>query len=321
MEARTKVFISYSHHDRKLLDRLQVHLAPLERDGVVDRWDDTQIRAGERWKEAIQSALASAQVAVLLVSADFLASDFIVSDELPTLLEAETQHGLVVIPVIVNHCRFTRTKTLSRFQALNPPDRPVLGMSEVERESLWVKLTEEIETVRQRAEAARLQQAQSDRDLTSGREGSPASAHSPGAIPTSPVSDPVLDIFDPERSLSIPLEVRIETADALEQAGDPRLDLWVSVPAGRFLMGAQKADPSAPNHDPEAADNEAPVHEVRLGAYQIGRYPVTVRDFKRFVEADGYKDGRWWQAGGFGQRETPEGWENQLSHPNRPVVG
>jgi formylglycine-generating enzyme required for sulfatase activity len=86
-------------------------------------------------------------------------------------------------------------------------------------------------------------------------------------------------------------------------------------------MGAQKADPSAPNHDPEASDDEAPVHEVRLGAYQIGRYPVTVRDFKRFVEADGYKVVGWWQAGGFGQRKLPEGWENQLSHPNRPVVG
>ncbi len=74
---RTKVFISYSHRDKEWLDRLQVHLKPLERAGIIDRWDDPRIKAGERWKVKIREALATAKVVVVLLSGDFLASDFI----------------------------------------------------------------------------------------------------------------------------------------------------------------------------------------------------------------------------------------------------
>ena len=113
---RTKVFISYSHEDKLTLERLQVHLKPLEREGLVDRWDDTRIRTGQRWKEEIEKALASAKVAVLIISADFLASDFIHSDELPRLLAAEEEEGLVVMPVILSPSRFSRTPSLSNFR-------------------------------------------------------------------------------------------------------------------------------------------------------------------------------------------------------------
>jgi len=117
--------------------------------------------------------------------------------------------------------------------------------------------------------------------------------------------------------------VRLEAAEALGQAGDPRLreDNWVTIPAGSFLMGAQKKNRSEPNYDPEAQERESPVHEVELKAYQLGRYPVTVEDYQRFMEDDGYQNERWWKAGGFGQRSEPGRWEEQSEHPNRPVVG
>ncbi len=136
------------------------------------------------------------------------------------------------------------------------------------------------------------------------------------------VLDSVLGIFDPEKSCRVSLQERLEAAEALGQAGDPRLreDSWLSIPAGTFRMGAQKTDPSQSNYDPEAHVDESPVHEVDLGAFQIGRYPVTVEEFRRFIEDDGYQNRRWWKRGGFGKHQRPQEWEEQLLHPNRPVV-
>jgi hypothetical protein len=140
-----QVFISYSRTDREWLERLQVFLKPLERQGAVERWDDTRLRTGERWHDEIKKALASAQVAVLLVSADFLASDFIVNEELPPFLAAEQARGLVVMPVILKPCRFAKTPSIAQFQAVNPGLKPLLEMTEAEREALWNRLTDDIE--------------------------------------------------------------------------------------------------------------------------------------------------------------------------------
>ena len=94
------VFVSYSHKDARHLARLQVHLTDLVRRGLVDLWSDTKIVPGTNWREEIKRALESATIGVLLVSADFLASQFIAEDELPPLLKAARTRGTVILPVI-----------------------------------------------------------------------------------------------------------------------------------------------------------------------------------------------------------------------------
>jgi TIR domain len=95
---RTKIFISYSHKDAKHLDRLLVHLAEFERQGIVDPWSDKKITPGASWRDEIRLAIETAKVAVLLISADFLASPFIAEDELPLLLAVAQTKGTVIIP-------------------------------------------------------------------------------------------------------------------------------------------------------------------------------------------------------------------------------
>ena len=144
---RTKVFISYSHADKEWLDRLKRHLKPLVREGNLDCWDDTHIRPGDDWKQEIQNALDTAQVAVLLISADFFASDFIDETELPPLLAAAKAKGVRILPVILSASRFARNPDLARFQAVNPPDRPLDKMPPAEQEEVLDRLAQTIESI------------------------------------------------------------------------------------------------------------------------------------------------------------------------------
>jgi hypothetical protein len=74
---RDSVFISYSHKDKRWLEKVQTHLKPFARNKSINFWDDTKLRPGSKWKTEIQAELSAAKVAVLLVTADFLDSNFI----------------------------------------------------------------------------------------------------------------------------------------------------------------------------------------------------------------------------------------------------
>jgi hypothetical protein len=140
-----RLFISYSHRDREVLDRLMVHLRPLEREGLVDAWNDTRIDAGARWKEEVEKALDHARAAILLVSADFLASDFIVDNELPPLLQNAERKGTKIIPVIIKPCRYMRDEALRHLQAINDPSHPLMSLSEVDQEHLLDSIAAAVE--------------------------------------------------------------------------------------------------------------------------------------------------------------------------------
>ena len=71
-----KLFYSYSHKDEALRDQLETHLKLLQRQKVIDTWHDRQIGAGEEWQRAIDKNMEAADIILLLISADFLASDY-----------------------------------------------------------------------------------------------------------------------------------------------------------------------------------------------------------------------------------------------------
>ena len=139
------VFVSYCHADAAWLDRVRIHLRPLVRQTGLDLWDDSRISPGQAWHEEISKALARARVAILLVSADFLASDFVVNNELPPLLHQAARGGLLIVPLIVSHCLFREHEELARYQCVNSPDRPLSDMSSGDAEATLVALGRSID--------------------------------------------------------------------------------------------------------------------------------------------------------------------------------
>ena len=148
--ARDKLFISFSHKDQALFDQVMVNLKPWKRQGRLI-WTDANIEADSDWHQSIQTALAESAVAMLLVSPDFLNSDYIADSELPVLLKAREQDeislGILYLrPSLVDSVAFpitldsgeVRTVKLTKYQGLNQPDRPVAGLSDPERDQVLV---------------------------------------------------------------------------------------------------------------------------------------------------------------------------------------
>jgi hypothetical protein len=116
----------------------------------------------------------------------------------------------------------------------------------------------------------------------------------------------VLAIFERRIGAEVPLAARIEAADALPESGDPRLDRWVTIPGGTFPVGAQSRKPEEPGYDAEAFGDEAPVHEVELTEFRIGRYPVTVGEYRAFVDEGGYREAAGGPRAAWGTRWSPK---------------
>jgi hypothetical protein len=138
---RKGVFISYSHRDKKWLDKLRIVLKPVLSGEMI--WDDSRIRAGALWADEIEAAIASARVAVLLVTPYFLASDFIVSEELPRIIERQTKEGLTIVWLAVEPAMYSHT-VLAKFQAANDPNCPLSTLKKSDQDKELARIAERI---------------------------------------------------------------------------------------------------------------------------------------------------------------------------------
>jgi hypothetical protein len=115
----------------------------------------------------------------------------------------------------------------------------------------------------------------------------------PDAARYQALMDATLGVFERHSVQRVEFSVRL-AAETLGQAGDPRLsrENWIRIEGGKS----------------------------GLKSFEIAKYPVTVQEFARFVDAGGYRDEQWWSAGGFGKVAQPFNWEGQVEHSNRPVT-
>src|SRR5450755_865456 len=131
------VFISYAHKDEALLQQLHTHLSSLTRPGSIVTWYDRQIGAGSDWAGEIDAHLEQASIILLLVSADFLASDYCYKNEMKRALERHDAGQARVLPIIVRPVDW-KDMPFARLQALPTDARPITTWRN--RDQAWVNV-------------------------------------------------------------------------------------------------------------------------------------------------------------------------------------
>jgi hypothetical protein len=121
----TDIFIAYSHEDLGFKNELKKFLRPMLREERISVWDDFDIEAGQDWDAKIKERLYGADIILLLVSSDSLASDYFYGKEVKVSLERHAKGEAVVVPIILRHCDWENTP-LGGLEALPEKGRPVV---------------------------------------------------------------------------------------------------------------------------------------------------------------------------------------------------
>ncbi len=139
------IFISHSHQDAKWAQRLRVHLKPLERTLGIASLSEAQYNLIKSWPEALLESIRTSQVAIILVSAYYLASDYHMEQEMPAILQAAEGQELRVVTLIISSSFWTRLRRFSKIPSFNSPDTPLSEMTESQQDTIFAQLVQLIE--------------------------------------------------------------------------------------------------------------------------------------------------------------------------------
>jgi hypothetical protein len=141
-----EVFFSYSHQDQDLRDQLETHLSLLKNQGIISSWHDRKIIAGTEWAREIDAHLNTAQIILLLISADFLASSYCYDIEVKRAMERHSAGQARVIPIILRHCEWHSTP-FGKLQALPTDGKPVDSRNWYNKDEAFHNVTQGIRKV------------------------------------------------------------------------------------------------------------------------------------------------------------------------------
>lgn len=142
--AALRVFYSYSHKDEELRDELATQLTLFQRQGLIEAWHDRRITAGTEWKGKIHGSLERADIVLLLVSADFIASDYCYDVEMKRAMERHADGSARVIPIIIRDCKW-QSAPFGRLQALPTNGKAVRTWTD--RDTAWRNVADGIDGV------------------------------------------------------------------------------------------------------------------------------------------------------------------------------
>jgi formylglycine-generating enzyme required for sulfatase activity len=269
---RSEVFISYCRKDREWLEKLKVHLKVFQREKSIQIWDDTKIKGGAKWRDEIKRALSVAKVAVLLVTPDFLASDFIVNNELPPLLQAAEKEGIKILWIAVRPSLFDET-VIGEFQAINDPASPLssLSLSEIDKE--LVRISKEIYNT----------------------------IHIAAPSPKPELEKPV--VKEPKKAAEPKLagdEAFVEAKDVVTRSERGKIATphngnrlviggleFLRIPKGKFVMGSK-------DDNEMAEDGEKPQHTIDINYdYWMAKFILTNEQYAQYLGREKYTISDW----------------------------
>ncbi len=198
------VFISYSHQDEAEKTNLVTHLDVLKKAGLIELWLNDRIEGGADWEAEIKQAIVRANVAVLLISANFLTSDFILGAEVAAFLQRRESEGLTVFPVIAKACAWEACDWLAKMNVRPKNGRPIWNGPNSQIDEDLSKITREIKAIVKKAD------------------------HAP-ALPKTPVDYPRQTKIG---QISKPPDLEIETPHGTMRPGSP---FYVELTATFFL--------------------------------------------------------------------------------------
>ncbi|MEM6454189.1 MAG: SUMF1/EgtB/PvdO family nonheme iron enzyme [Acidobacteriota bacterium] len=224
-----RIFISYSHKDTTHREQLETHLAPLRRRHDLIAWSDQRIEPGERWDRAIAENLDAAHIILLLISADFLASEYCYDKEMQRALAREAAGKAIVLPIIVRPC-YWEDSEFAALQALPDKGQPIVTWAHADEAYTRV--------VRGIGRAIQRHRAQT-----------PSTPAGRTAAPAAPVAPPARAPHQPE-----PGEEWINEKDG---------SVLVYVPGGRYNLGADYID------DDSRPVHTVTLSPYRIGKYPV----------------------------------------------------
>lgn len=238
-----QIFIAYSRKDSPYLDELRIHLTPLERSGRVKVWYDGKIEPGQVWEQAIKENLHSADIILLLVSADAINSDYFYEKEMADALARHHAGEARVVPLIVRSCLWQATP-LRDLQALPKDGQPVTNWPDRDDayhncvSSIWMMIEDEQRKVQEQLEQER-------RAVEEEKQRKAAEARR-----------------KKEKEKRQAEEAQRQRRSSL----DPFHDLMIPVEGGTFQMGDGHGD---------LWDACRPVHGVTVQDFNLLKHPVT----------------------------------------------
>jgi hypothetical protein len=119
-------------------------LRPQERKGLLDVWDDKRLRTGDAWRKEIDTALATCSIAVLLVSMQFLNSDFINDAELTRIFDRHKREGLWIYPILIGPCDWEGEELLSAMQMKLCCGKAFKKAAQADQEESFAEIAREI---------------------------------------------------------------------------------------------------------------------------------------------------------------------------------